>query len=100
VETLRAFRDRFLLPHGPGRLLVAAYARLSPPLAARIRHQEALRAATRLALRPVLWWAHLALVSPALALSLGGGTSIAGLLLLIRLRRACKSAYQAPVGAS
>jgi hypothetical protein len=88
VETLRIFRDRYLLPHGPGRLLVAAYARVSPPLAARIRQQEALRAAARLALRPVLWWAHLALVSPVLALALGGGTLMAGPLLLIHRRQA------------
>ena len=88
VETLRAFRDRYLIPYVAGRWAVAAYYRGSPPLAALIRQHEALRAATRAVLWPVVWWAHMSLVSPALALVLGGGTIAAGPLLLYTLLRA------------
>lgn len=87
VQVLRAFRDRMLLIHAPGRLLVAAYYRMSPPLAALVREHEPLQAATRGLLWPVVWWAHLALVSPVLALTLGVGTLASGpLLLYISLR--------------
>ena len=91
VQVLRAFRDRALLTHAPGRVLVAAYYRISPPLAEWIGQDAALRAVTRGALRPVIWWTHLALASPALALALGGGGLVAGPLvpvLLLRARRA------------
>jgi hypothetical protein len=88
VQVLREFRDRALLTHAPGRLLVAAYYRASPPVAERIGQHEALRAATRGLLWPVVWWAHLAQAFPALALALGGGTLGAGPLLLVLLLRA------------
>ncbi len=78
VQVLREFRDQHLLTNAPGRLFVAAYYRLSPPLADLIRDREGLKTATRAALRPVIWWAHLAQASPVLALALiptltGGG---------------------------
>ncbi|MFB3817356.1 MAG: S8 family serine peptidase [Candidatus Methylomirabilales bacterium] len=44
VQRLRDIRDRYLLGHAPGRWLVAAYERLSPPLAAWIRDRDAARA--------------------------------------------------------
>ena len=78
VQVLRAFRDRYLVTHGPGRVLVAAYARLSPPLADVIRRHEALRTAVRGGLGPVVWWARLALAAPALAFLLVGGSAVAG----------------------
>jgi hypothetical protein len=88
VQVLREFRDRALLSHAPGRVLVAAYYRVSPPLARVIAAHEALRTATRGALWPVVWGAHLALASPALALALGGGALVGGpLLLILRARR-------------
>jgi hypothetical protein len=90
VHTLREFRDRALLTHAPGRVLVAAYYRISPPLAEQIREHKGLRAATRAALGPIIWWAQVALVSPALAALLAGGAGLGGLALpagLARLRR-------------
>ncbi len=91
VQVLREVRDRALLTHAPGRLLVGAYYRASPPLAELIRQDELLRAVIRGALWPVVWWARLALASPALALAIGGGGLVAGPLLaflLLRARRA------------
>ncbi|HEV8663317.1 MAG TPA: PQQ-dependent sugar dehydrogenase [Candidatus Methylomirabilis sp.] len=77
VQILRQFRDRFLLTNGLGRFLVAAYYRLSPPLAGVIAAQAELRVAARGALRPVVWWARLALASPVLGLVLAGGGLVA-----------------------
>ncbi len=88
VKVLRQFRDRHLLTTGLGRVLVAAYYRISPPLAAQIDQHEAVRAAARALLWPVVWWAHLALASPALALVLGGGALLAGGLVPYHLLRA------------
>jgi hypothetical protein len=84
---MRAFRDRYLLPHAAGRWAVAGYYRASPPLAGTIRQHDALRAATRGLLRPVVWWAHVALASPLVALALGGGTLGGGPLLAVWLLR-------------
>ncbi|MEW6281732.1 MAG: CFI-box-CTERM domain-containing protein [Candidatus Eremiobacterota bacterium] len=55
VVTLRRFRDRWLLPCAPGRALVAAYYRWSPPVADAIASSSALRLATVAALTPVVF---------------------------------------------
>jgi len=70
VQTLRRFRDRYLMTSAPGRALVSGYYRVSPPVAELIRGNPALRALTRLALRPAIWGARLTETSPASALIL------------------------------
>jgi hypothetical protein len=72
VHILRRFRDRYLLTNAPGRLFVATYYRLGPPLARSIAGHDALRAAVRVPLRPVVWWAKVWLASPTLGFVLGG----------------------------
>jgi hypothetical protein len=88
VQVLRAFRDHHLVTHGPGRLLMTAYAQLSPRLADAIRRHEALRTAVRGVLGPVVWWARLALAAPALGVILVRGSAVAGSLILVGLPRA------------
>jgi hypothetical protein len=95
VQTLRRFRDRYLMTIVPGRVLVAAYYRMSPPAAELIRGNPALRALTRLALRPAIWGARLAETSPAAMLILLV-TAVAGSGLLgyrtVRRRRTRRAA--------
>jgi hypothetical protein len=79
------------LTNAPGRGLVRAYYRHSPPLAHLIERNETLRAATRGALRPVIWWVYLALASPVLALALCGGTLVAGPITTVLLLHARRS---------
>jgi hypothetical protein len=82
VQTLRAFRDRYLLTNAPGRLFVAIYYRLSPPLARWIASHDAARVAARSPLRPVVWWAQASLDFPFLGLFAGPG-SLAAVLLVV-----------------
>ena len=55
VILLQKFRDRILLASEPGRLFVALYYRVSPPIAAFISHDELLRRAVRLSLKPLIF---------------------------------------------
>jgi len=80
VVSLRRFRDEVLMQHAPGRAFVDFYYRHSPPLAAFIARHEALRAAARLALAPLVF----AVERPAAA----AGSMMLALLLLLNLRRA------------
>ncbi len=59
IDALRQFRDRYLLTSAPGRWAVATYYAISPPIADYIRHHEALRAAVRLMLKPLVSLARL-----------------------------------------
>jgi hypothetical protein len=68
VMILREFRDRYLLTNMPGRVLIAAYYRLSPPIAEFISRHELLRFIIRLLLTPVIFtiehfWLVLATIS-------------------------------------
>ncbi|MEE8492855.1 MAG: SBBP repeat-containing protein, partial [Nitrospirales bacterium] len=97
VLVLRELRDRYLVTNAPGQFMVAAYYRLSPPLARLIAEDEMLRATTRGALRPVVWWANLAFTSPTLALLLLGGAVLSGLLapiIVLRAQRPCRRGFQ------
>lgn len=90
VQVLREFRDLALVTNVPGRLLVSAYYAMSPPLADLIAADETLRAATRAALRPLIWWAGLALESPGVAwfvLVVGAGGVVVSVSLPVRLYR-------------
>jgi hypothetical protein len=78
VATLRDFRDRVLMRHAPGRALVGLYYRHSPLLARVIGRHEALRAATRVALAPLVF----AIERPGAA----GGLLLAGLVLVATVR--------------
>jgi DNA-binding beta-propeller fold protein YncE len=77
VQALREFRDLHLLTNGPGRALVAAYYRLSPPLAAWLRQHDGARAAVRWALGPVVFGVRNPGTSAALAASLAAGIGLA-----------------------
>ena len=59
VATLRRFRDRHLMTHAPGRLVVDAYYAIGPHAADAIRGSEALRFAARVSLTPWVWLADL-----------------------------------------
>ena len=93
VRTLRQLRDRYLLTHGPGRLLVAAYYRLSPPIARWIADRDGARAIVRVALRPVAGWARLSLDAPVASLGMGvGGVAAFCLALGVPVRCGRRSA--------
>jgi len=77
VNLLRQFRDRYLLTYAPGRILVAAYYRLSPPFAAWLAEHDTARTVVRLGLWPLVGLAWLAVYYPQgllalIFLTLGG----------------------------
>jgi hypothetical protein len=86
VQTLRAFRDRYLLTHVAGRAIVAAYYRWSPPIADFIADRPRLRALAR----GFLW--------PLVLLAGGNRLMWTGLffLLFFGLRRWCMAGHRRP----
>jgi YVTN family beta-propeller protein len=77
VTILRQFRDSFLLTNPSGRILVKTYYKYSPPLANYIARHEAVRAAVRNGLVPLIGFGWLA-VNYGIAVPL----ILAGLLLI------------------
>ena len=63
LDSLRYFRDSYLLTNGPGRAIVAFYYKHSPPLADFIADRDWLRAIVRAVLTPIVY----AIEYPALA---------------------------------
>ncbi len=55
LDTLRSFRDRFLVTNRPGRALVHFYYRYSPPLADFIAERDWIRAIVRGLLTPIIY---------------------------------------------
>ena len=84
VSILQEFRDRYLLTHLPGRVLVKVYYALSPPLADIIARHESLKALTRGALYPVVGASRCFLKDPSGFALLGGGLFLLVGLLLVR----------------
>jgi hypothetical protein len=72
VMALRKFRDRRLLTNRAGRELVEFYYRTSPPVAEFIARHEALRAATRYALTPIVFAVEYPLVGFGVVFAMGG----------------------------
>jgi hypothetical protein len=86
VQLLREVRDTYLLPFGPGRVLVQGYYAVSPAIADVIDRSETLRAVVRVALLPLVGWAMLALWSPAIGLGVPF-LPIVGVWLVLRRSR-------------
>ena len=55
VDVLRDFRDRYLLPHAPGRMIIRFYYQYSTPVAKLIQQNAALRVMTRTVLTPLVY---------------------------------------------
>jgi hypothetical protein len=70
VMILRLFRDRYLLPNGPGRYCVGWYYRVSPAIADIIKSSEAMKSLVRVMLFPVIGLAFLSLKIGVMPLTL------------------------------
>lgn len=77
VQVLREFRDRHLLTNPPGRLLVDAYYRVSPPIARFITEHSVLKPVVRAGLVPVV-----AVSAVVVDTSAAAQTAVVGLLIL------------------
>jgi uncharacterized repeat protein (TIGR01451 family)/CSLREA domain-containing protein len=60
VQSLRVFRDRYLVPNPVGNWFVGLYYQYSPPLAEVLRQHDDLRALVRLGLQPIVSFAEYA----------------------------------------
>ncbi len=87
VQLLRDFRDRLLLSSAPGQAFVRGYYAVSPPIAEMIGRSDALRAAVRVMLVPVIGWASIALWSPTAGLGLALFPLACGAFLIARCAR-------------
>jgi len=93
VQLLREFRDRYLLPYAPGRILVWLYYALSPALAEVIAGSETLRAIVRAGLIPIIGWAAVVLWAPSLGIGIPLVALALGVWLALRgVRRRWRAA--------
>ncbi|HEU0203129.1 MAG TPA: CFI-box-CTERM domain-containing protein [Burkholderiaceae bacterium] len=76
VQSLRQFRDRYLLTHAPGRAFVDFYYRISPPLAETIRANEYARTAVRMVLWPVVFAVNHPVAALVLMLAAAAGLTV------------------------
>ena len=75
VQTLRHFRDEYLLTHAMGRAFVEWYYRVSPPLAAFIAQHDSARIITQLFLTPVVYVVKYPILAVVMMLLMVGGIS-------------------------
>jgi hypothetical protein len=78
VETLRDFRDSYLLTNPVGKALVSTYYKLSPPIAEFIDEHPALKPVVRVGLLPAV-----AMSTVAVSTSSAQKTAIVGSLALV-----------------
>lgn len=102
VETLRRFRDRFLLPTEAGKALVRFYYDAGPPLAAAIENKPIACLLVRLLVTPAAGFALLALYCPVLIpllLLLSWGAARLAVRALARLSQCRRTRFQGQRGA-
>jgi len=92
VVVLRQFRDTYLLTNWPGKAFVGLYYRTSPGVATCISKHETLKAATRIALKPVVWICAFILRSPDVAF-MAGMLAIGCLIALMATRFAARKRW-------
>ena len=78
IETLRGFRDKYLLTNAVGPAFVDFYYRVSPPLAEFINEHPSLKPIVRVGLLPAV-----AMSTVAVNTSPAEKTALAGLLVLV-----------------
>ncbi|MCC6158136.1 MAG: fibronectin type III domain-containing protein [Deltaproteobacteria bacterium] len=84
VKTLRAFRDDVLKKTAWGRAFVAAYYRVSPPIAEHVAAHPALRFAVRAALVPVAFAADVLMSGHASIIASALGMAVLGAFMRLR----------------
>lgn len=90
VETLRGFRDRYMAPNSAGSALVAAYYRISPPVARFIDDHPSLKPAVKAGLLPSIGLSSMAMSTTPVEKAAMAGVMLAlsGFAALCLRRRA------------
>ncbi len=84
VDVLRMFREHYLRPHVPGRILIRVYETVSPPVAEMIRSSDPLRLVVRVMLWPVVGLAWMTVHGSWWGLLILGAATMGGLVLVRR----------------
>jgi hypothetical protein len=92
VMILNHFRDRYLLPHAPGRGIIRFYEWISPALAQMIENYEILRPVSRWALSPLVY----AVSHPLRASAILAGIFVMSVGFIIYRRRSRKEIPSEP----